>query len=368
MIKSKFHILPVVAAALALTMGAPATAAGYYDGKTVTVIIGAGAGGGLTRSGRAVMQGMQKQLGNDATKIIVKNMTGGAGAKALNFLAEKARPDGLTLAFGPPNQFAKLIGLPGIRFEPAEFQVVGAQDTSFVSIVSSTAGTGIKQAGDMIKAGSLVVGGRGPNSSLDIFARMPLHILGVKYRYVPGYRNQPKLKSALMQNEVNYVTTGHTGHVAFYENDLLKKGTAVAVYYHSALDKNGNHLKLTERYPSNIKHFVDYYKDAHGGKLPSGPLWEAYKWFSTYNTRSQILFAPKDVPAERVEELRAAYAKMIKDPQFLKDYKKQFKVIPNYLVGKDAEWLTKGYRNISAEAVKGMKQLVNVKAGKKKKK
>ena len=366
---SKFgkYVLPLAVAGLAMSFAGPATSAGYYDGKTITVIIGAGAGGGLTRSGRAVMLGIQKHLGNDDTQIIVRNIPGGAGAKGLNFLAEKAKPDGRTLAFGPPNQFAKLIGMKGIRFEPTEFQIVGGQDTSFVSIVSSSAGSGVKMPADLLKAGGLVVGGRGPNSSLDIFARMPLHIMGVKYRYVPGYRNQPKLKAALMRKEVSYVTTGHTGHVAFYENDLLKKGTAVALYYHSALGADGKFVRLTDRYPTTLKHFEDYYKDTHGGKLPSGPLWEAYKWFSTYNTRSQVVFAPKGVPADRIRDLRVAYRKMTQDQEFLASYKKQFKIIPNFLVGKDAEWLTKGYRNISPEALKGMKQLVDVPRGKKKK-
>lgn len=358
MLAKNRKVLILSAAALTMGLGIPEGHTEFYDGKTVNIIIGAGAGGGLTRSGRLVARHLQNHLGDDSTKIVVRNIPGAAGAKALNFLAGKAKKDGLTLAYGPPNQFAKLIGMPGIRFEPADFQLVGAQDTSFVSIVSSTAGKGVKKAADMISAGGLVVGGRGPNSSLDIFARMPLHIMGVKYRYVPGFRNQPKLKAALMRSEVNYVTTGHSGFVAFYESDLLKKGTAVAAYYHSALGADGKLIRLNDRYPPKIKHFVDYYKETHGGKLPSGPLWEAYKWFSTYNTRSQVVFAPKGVDKKKIEELRVAYGKAMKDPAFLAAYKKQFKIKPNFLIGKDADWLTKTYRNISPEALEGMKQLV----------
>ena len=67
--------------------------------------------------------------------------------------------------------------------------------------------------------------------------------------------------------------------------------------------------------------------------------------------------APKGTPAERVAELRAAYKAAIADPTFLAAYKKQFKVIPNFWVGKDAEWLLTDYKKISPEAIAGMKAM-----------
>ena len=343
----------VIALPLALSLSAGTAHAGFYDGKDVTVLIGSGAGGGLTRAGRAVMTAVGRFLGKD-TNMVIKNMPGAGGAKALNFFAAKARPDGLTLSFGPPRQIGKLLNMPGVRFEPAEFVMIGANDASFVSIVSTT--TGVKKPTDILNAKGLIVGGRSPASSLDIFARVPLQILGIDHGYVPGYRGQPKLKAAIMGGEINALTTGFAGHVAFYENDLLKKGTAIALYYHSALDKNGEPIRLPE-YPPNIKHFVDFYKDTHGGKAPSGPKWEAYKWYATYNTRAQVVMAPKGTPAERVAELRAAYKAAIADPTFRAAYKKQFKIIPNFWVGKDAEWLLTDYKKISPEALAGMKAM-----------
>ena len=84
----------MIALPLALSLPAGTAHAGYYDGKDVTVLIGAGAGGGLTRSGRAVMTAIGRFLGKD-TNMVIRNLPGAGGAKALNFFAEKARPDGL---------------------------------------------------------------------------------------------------------------------------------------------------------------------------------------------------------------------------------------------------------------------------------
>jgi hypothetical protein len=165
------------------------------------------------------------------------------------------------------------------------------------------------------------------------------------------------MNAAIRAGEINYLTTGHQGYRAFYEKTNLSDGSGIALYYHSALDKNGNFKDLSDRYPKKIPHFVDLYKEIHG-KLPSGPAWEAYKWVSTYVIRPQLLLAPKGTPDAAVNELRAAYGKTVKDPAFQAAYRKQFTDLPNYSVGKDAEWLINTYRNISPAGLAGLKQMV----------
>ncbi|NQV55668.1 MAG: hypothetical protein HQ503_07400 [Rhodospirillales bacterium] len=349
------------AAAVGLFGLAPANA-GFYDGKTVTVIINAGAGGGQTRSGQAFMSFMQKHLGK-GTNMVIKNLPGAGGIRGMNFMTEKAKPDGMTIMWGSGNHMGPLLKMPGTRYEISDFKIIGAGESSFVSIMRTDTKPGIKKPGDIMNVQGLIVGGRAPNSALDIFARMPLEILGIKYRYVPGYKAQPKLKAALLAKEINYLTTGHQGYRAFYENTNLKDGSGIALYYHSALDRNGKPKRLPY-YPDSLPHFLDLYKAVKGG-TPSGPAWEAYKWVSTYVTRPQLTLAPPKTPAALVSELRRAYGETVKDPAFKAAYKKQFTDFPNYIVGKDAEWLINTYRNISPAGIEGLKRLV---AKKKKKK
>ena len=61
--------------------------------------------------------------------------------------------------------------------------------------------------------------------NLGLFSRMPFAMLGIKNRFVVGYKNQPKLKAAMLQNEIQALTTGNPGYFAFYVNDTLKKET-----------------------------------------------------------------------------------------------------------------------------------------------
>lgn len=341
-----------VAAGLAI-LASPARA-GFYDGKDVTVIVNAGAGGGLTRVGRMFANHLKKHLG-DGADVVIKNLPGGGGVKGMNFLAEKAKPDGLTLLWGTANVMAKLLGLPGTRYDPARIVVIGAGATSFVTIVRADAGGGVKQPADLLEVDNLLVGGRSTTDALGMYARLPLEVAGVRYRYVPGYNAQPKMNAAIRAREIHALTTGHPGYVAFYRDTILKSGEAVAVYYHTPMGPAGEPRRL-KLYPG-IKHFLDFYRDAHGGKDPSGPMWEAYRWFSTYATRPFGLYAPPGTPADRVAELRAAYARTLADPAFRAAHEKMLKKAPDFIVGEEAEYLMTDYRKISAAGLAGLKRL-----------
>ena len=348
-------LLGLTAAAAAIGITQPAAAASFYDGKDLTVIVNAGAGGGLTRTGRLFTTHMKKYLGAN-TNIIIKNRPGGGGVKGMNFLAEKAPKDGLTILWGTTNPMAKLLNLPGVRYDPKTLNMIGAGATTYISMIRADAGSGISSVNDLVKQKNIIIGGRSTTDGLGIFARLPMDVLGIKYRYVPGYNSQPKLNAAVRSKEIQSLTTGHPGYVAFYVDTLLKSGELKALYYHSPLMPNGQPQRV-DLYQGKIKHFVDYYKDLNGGKSPSGAMWEAYKWFSTFSTRPFGLYAPPGTDASRIAELREAMGKTVKDPEFIAAYQKQLKAPPNFLIGKDAEYLLQNYDKISADGLAGLKQL-----------
>lgn len=356
-----YRTLTRTAAAAAIAIGAVAVsatstmAASFYDGKTVTLIVNSGAGGGLTRGAQTVAKVMQKYIGENS-KIIVKNIPGGGGVKGANFLAEKAKSDGLTILYGPAQQMPWLLKMPGIRFDPSEFRIIGVGDTSFLTITRTDTGAGLKTPADIVKAGGVRFGGRGPTSPLDIFGRLPLLILGVEHNYIPGYRGQPKLNQAIRSKEINTLSTGANGYHAFYKDTLIKKGEAMALFYNSPVDKNGVPIRYKDRFPANIPHFADLYQQVHG-KAPSGPLWEAYKWVSSYLIRPTSIVAPKGTPDDRLALLRAGYGKTVADADFQAEWKKQFIDLPNFLVGKDAEWLLSSFKDMPEEARNSLKIL-----------
>ena len=144
--------------------------------------------------------------------MIIKNLTGAGGNKARNFLANKAKSDGMTTYWGPADQLGALLKIKGVRYDPSKFRLIGAGDTTYFTLARSDSGKGIKSPIDLIKADGLIGGSRAPMSQLDSFGRAPLALLNLGHRHVPGYRGQAKLNPALRAKKINYLTTGNRGY------------------------------------------------------------------------------------------------------------------------------------------------------------
>ncbi|MBT3552592.1 MAG: hypothetical protein HOO19_17650 [Rhodospirillaceae bacterium] len=347
-------------AALILATQQPAQAQRFKD-KTIEVFVPAGAGGGLTRTARIFIKFMPNHIAGKPS-MIIKNMPGGGGNKALNFLTSKAKKDGTHLSWGSVNLAGVVGGIPGIRYKPEDLKIIGTSGDAFTTIVRADLKPGINSPKDIVKAGLVVSGGVGIGRALDVFTQMSFELLGLENRHIPSYRNQPKMKAAIMAGEIKALTTGNPGYWAFYANDILKKGSAISLYYHSQFNvASGKARKLGDRYGKGVNHFVDFYQEVTG-KAPTGSKWETYKWYSTFMTWPLWLIAPPGASDEVVAELRRAHIATAKDPAFLAAWKKQMHDAPNFLTGADAEAVVANFRNISPPALAYLKKIMGVRS------
>src|SRR3954453_3157204 len=86
------------AGALGIAAGAQrATAADFYQGKTLTMIVGFAPGGGVDTTSRLIARHLARMIPGQPT-IVVQNMEGAGGMIAANYLDRRAAPDGLTIA------------------------------------------------------------------------------------------------------------------------------------------------------------------------------------------------------------------------------------------------------------------------------
>ena len=114
-----------VVAATGLAAATDARAADYYEGKTISIIVGFPAGGGVDAAARVMADHLSKHI-EGRPDVIIKNMAGGASIKAQNFVFEKARKDGTIVFFGPWFPISQIVNAPGIRFRYEKFTVVAA--------------------------------------------------------------------------------------------------------------------------------------------------------------------------------------------------------------------------------------------------
>src|ERR1044072_5698879 len=91
----QFLRLLLVGIGLALA-GSPVTAADFYQGKTLTVIVGSGPGAGGDTAARAVTGHLGRFIPGTPA-VTVQNMEGAAGIVSVNHLVRRVAPDGLTL-------------------------------------------------------------------------------------------------------------------------------------------------------------------------------------------------------------------------------------------------------------------------------
>jgi len=345
----KFGVVAFGAAGLALTATPQDASAQNFAGKTVEVIVPAGAGGGLTRNARRFTKNFGKHIPGNPT-VIVKNIVGGGGQKGINFVYSKGKKDGTQILWGPLNFVGINMGLPGIRDDPAKFKVLGTSGGyPFITIVRKDIAGGLSSREDIVNKKGFVTGGRIPGGNLGLYSRMPFEILGIENRFVIGYKNQPKLKAAMLQNEIQALTTGNPGYWAFYVNDTLKKGQGVALFQHPSIDlKTGKFRAPT--HVQGVPYFHEFYAKVKGGE-PSGDAWEAYKWSSTFMAYPAWMVMHPGTPDNIVNVLRKAWLDNWNDPETKAGFRKGNKMDAILLPGDEAAALASNF-NTMAEGAK----------------
>ena len=293
---------------------AAAQPADYYAGKTLRILVGLQVGGTADTFVRRFAESLRKQLpGNPA--VVVENMTGAAGNLVFNYLAEKAAPDGLTIAYSPYQALAQALDDRSLRarFENLEY-LGGISDTRISYMRSDAVPGGAKTPADIMKADNLIVGAYTHTDFESTLSHLSLDVLGVKHRLVVGYRGGSDIFLAMQRKEVQFHGTS-IGTYRTRSADFIKSGEGIGVYYLVSTEPDGKFER--NKSITDIPAFPDLYREVHG-KLPSGENWEALNWLTTQTSElAYSAFAPRGTPASVLSVLRTAFGRAAADPTFI---------------------------------------------------
>src|ERR1700760_1713512 len=89
-------VLAAVLATSAATAASADPVADFYHGKTITILIGVGAGGEYDLQARLVGKYLGRYIPGNPS-VVEQNMTGASGLKMTNYLATVAPRDGTTI-------------------------------------------------------------------------------------------------------------------------------------------------------------------------------------------------------------------------------------------------------------------------------
>lgn len=314
----------IIVAALAFAMHGSSANAQFYKDKTITIVIGLNAGGTADIFARTFAKVWSKHIPGNPT-IIVKNMIGGGATRAQNYVYEVAKPDGLTVYYGPWDPVSQALKVEALRTQYDNIEFVGGDGAVHVTYVRSDVlpgGKRITKPEQIINARSaLYVGGSTASAIPSLLNTLSLSVLGVKYKFVSGYGGGPDVRLAMLRNEVQGFQSAIT---TFRQTtkDEIASGAWLALYYLVEVEDDGSFER--NKYVHEMPTYPDLYKSIYG-KMPSGPQWQALNWLvSLVGEMTHIAYVRPGTPKEAVEALRTGYAEGMKDPEFVEPAIEQY--------------------------------------------
>lgn len=171
----------------------------FFKGRTLTLVIGSGAGGGYDFYGRLVARHLTSHLpGRPA--VIPANMPGAGGNTAVAHVYAVAPKDGTVIAASSSGSLLDtLIGDPTlVRYDPRRLQLIGSANSEVaVCVVRKDAKA---QTFNDAFSRDLIIGASG-GTTRDLPLAL-LNILGARIRLVSGYAGSRDVMLAMEKGEV----------------------------------------------------------------------------------------------------------------------------------------------------------------------
>lgn len=293
--------LGLCAAALAAGASAPAAAqtpAEFYQGKTVTIMLGHPPGGSYHMYAMLAANHLKKHIPGNPNVILEHRPDGGVRA-ARHFYTNTPR-DGSVMALFPETLAHTEILQPEVgQWKTLEMSYVGTF-SGVGAVMMRRENAPAKTIADMRRIPSSV-GCTGKTSQAYQTAALMKNLGDFQFKIICGYPGSADYVLALMRGELDLVSsawlqwrTSHTEEIA--------KGTMVPVIQ-TGLRRN--------RELPDLPLMQEVVEDATSKRV--------IEFVSAGTSFGRALIAPPAIPADRLTALRAAFDSLVKDPAFLKD-------------------------------------------------
>jgi len=294
--RRSIHVAALAALTLSLTASAGAqTPEEFYRGRTITLIIGSGAGAGYDVYGRLLARHITRHIPGQP-RIVVQNMPGAGGIKAANHLGSIAVRDGSLISdtYSTMPLYPLLDG-QGATFDPLKFNWLGSIARAMSACIAWHT-TDFHTLDDAIQR-EMRVSATGIGGWRVISPRMLNLLVGSKFRVITGYGpNEDYL--AIERGEVHGAcTTYDTLQATKFEWLSQKKIRFIAQF--GAKPEPG--LEGATMVRDRIKNPADR---------------DAFDLIMSQQEYGRPFAAPPGVPADRVQALRTAFEATMKDEAF----------------------------------------------------
>jgi tripartite-type tricarboxylate transporter receptor subunit TctC len=302
-----YRLKLVGAAIVGVLIGSAAGAdpiADFYKDKQISWILSADAGGGYSTYAHAFAPFFSDHIPGKP-KVVVQNMPGAGGIRAMNYLMSVAPKDGTTIGLVHSSvPFAPLYGLEGANFDPRKMNWIGSINTaSGICVAWHT--SGIKTWDDLMNK-TYVVGTSGAGSQMETLPNMLNKLFGAKIKIISGYKGGNEVFLAMEREEVMGRCGGLIASINATRPDWFpQKKVNIPIQFA---------LERSTKFP-DVPAIAEYAKDEKTKQILA-------LIFSPQAMDRPVLLPP-GVPEDKIKALRVAFKKAMDDPRFQEEASKQ---------------------------------------------
>lgn len=274
-----------------------------FKGKTIQFVVALAAGGGYDNYARTLARHLSRFIPGQPN-VVVQNMTGAAGMRAANWIYTAAPRDGLTIGITQRSVLVEpLYGTKEAVFDPTKLSwIASLNEEAFIAV--SWKGRGLDTIRDA-QAREIPVAADGPASDDFIWPAVLNGTIGTKFKIVAGYTGKAEERLSARRGETAGLIGWSWAALRGEEWDDYKAGNWKIVSY---LGKS--------RHPDfDAPSIYDY--------AQTKDVTDSFDFLGDTLALGRPVFAPPDIPKDRETVLRAAFAAVLKDPQFLADAEQQ---------------------------------------------
>ena len=308
--------------------------------RALTFVVGAGAGSVFDNYTRILARHIGRHL-PDRPKVAVRNMAGGGGTVAAEYLYREAKPDGRTVGNWPGDIIHnQIFGSKEVRLDTRRFAWVGAVSALHpVCVLTEASGIG-DLAGWSAATKPVKLGGIGRNDATTNMSRVLGAALGLPIKLIDGFKGPENVRLAAGNRELE-------GGCWYWQD--VKKGWGKML---AARDAKVVLQAMAEPHPDlpSVPNAVDLAKSRDDRMLLMYGVHDPAKLARAYSL-------PPGTPDARVAVLRKALADTAADPAFVAEANSQgLEIRP--LAGAAIEKTVKGLFALDPKVIVQLRKLL----------
>ncbi len=262
------------------------TGADFFAGKTINYIVATAAGGGYDTYGRLVAEYMQKYL--PGSTLVVRNMPGAGHLVGANAIYA-SRNDGLTIGtFNTGLLYNQLMDYAGVKFDLTKMSWIGkaASDPRVFIVTPQSKITSWQDFMGLKAPANFATAGAGAAAFVETM--MLTRALKLPIKIQTGYNGTEDMQ-AMRRGEIHGAIASRSSYEGFVANGY------------------GRFIAQIGGKDTDLPQVMTLTQDANAKRLLA--------LVQSQGDISRLTAGPPDMPADRLEALRAAYRKSMEDKE-----------------------------------------------------